>query len=166
MRTGKKTLNSERLFILEKRGCDEMGKRGRPKKFKDGQELVSLFEEFCADIIDSDYDRIPSQTEFCKWLRQRKNDTNRKTIYNALNEYFPTIKKDFERLQSDLIAQGGMLGKYRNTMSIFVLKNWCRWADKPQEESENVNDRIAKSIEHLTEIISTPVKERKVEDFE
>ena len=139
---------------------------GQPRKFKNGRMLIKLFGEFCSDIIECDYDRIPSQTEFCKWLEQRNNAADRKTIYNALNKYFPTIKKDFERLQSDLIAQGGMLGKYQNTMSIFVLKNWCKWSDKPVSEESDNTDRIAESIERLTEIIATPTEPRKVEDFE
>lgn len=143
-----------------------MAGRGHPKKFKNGQELINLFNDFCCDIIEKDYNRIPSQTEFCKWLGQRETAANRKTIYNALNKYFPTVKKDFERLQSDLIAQGGMLGKYQNTMSIFVLKNWCKWSDKPIDETNNSNDKIAESIEKLTDIISQPTSPRKVEDFE
>lgn len=139
---------------------------GRMKKFKNGGELIELFTEFCEDIKANDYNRIPSQTEFCRWLELHHKDTDRKTIYNALNKYFPTIKKDFERLQSDLIAQGGMLGKYQNTMSIFVLKNWCKWSDKPTEETENSNEKIAQSIERLTDIIAQPTITRKVEDFE
>ena len=46
------------------------------------------------------------------------------------SEYFPTIKKEFEKLQSDTITTGGMLGKYNPTMTIFALKNWCNWKDK------------------------------------
>ena len=52
-------------------------------------------------------------------------------------EYFPTIKKEFERLQSDTIMTGGMLGKYNATMSIFGLKNWCNWKDKAEIEQDN-----------------------------
>lgn len=143
-----------------------MATRGRPKRFNNGKQLIELFDDFCRDIVESDYERVPSQTEFCKWLEKKHTATNRRTIYNALNKYFPTIKKDFERLQSDIIAQGGMLGKYQNTMAIFVLKNWCRWADKPTDLTDNNNDKIAASIERLTDIIATPTTPRKVEDFE
>lgn len=119
----------------------------RKKKFGSGKELAELFGAFCDDIIAGDYDRIPSQTEFCKWLKVNFSETDRKTVYNALNKYFPTIKKDFERMQSDLIAQGGMLGKYQNTMSIFVLKNWCKWSDKPTDaEGNTAEDRIADTL--------------------
>lgn len=143
-----------------------MAKSGQPKKFKDGNELIGLFDEFCRGISATGYKRIPSQTEFCRWLGKRFKAVDRRTIYNSLNRYFPDIKRDFERLQSDLIAQGGMLGKYQNAMSIFVLKNWCKWSDKPIDEESDNTDRIAQSIERLTDIISTPAKERKVEDFE
>ncbi len=143
-----------------------MATRGQPRKFKNGNELIALFDEFCRDIIENEYNRIPSQTEFCRWLEERENAADRKTIYNALNKYFPTIKKDFERLQSDLIAQGAMLDRYKNTMSIFVLKNWCKWSDRPIDEIDNSNEKIAQSIERLTDIIAQPVTERKVEDFE
>lgn len=143
-----------------------MAKSGQPKKFKDGNELIELFDEFCRGISATGYKRIPSQTEFCRWLGKHFKEVDRRTIYNSLNKYFPDIKKEFESLQSDLIAQGGMLGKYQSTMSIFVLKNWCRWSDKPIDDDTDGSDRIADSIERLTDIISTPVKERKVEDFE
>lgn len=143
-----------------------MATRGNPKKFKNGSELIALFDEFCRDIIAKGYDKIPSQTEFCRWLEERENATDRKTIYNALNKYFPTVKKDFERLQSDLIAQGAMLDKYKNTMSIFVLKNWCKWSDRPIDETDNSNEKIAQSIERLADAIAQPTAERRVEDFE
>lgn len=139
---------------------------GRPKKFKNKQAFIELFGEFCSDIAAQGYNRIPSQTEFCRWLEQNEIDADRKTIYNSLNKYFPAIKKDFERLQSDLIAQGAMLGYYKNTMAIFVLKNWCKWSDKPVEEGEDCNEKIAASIERLAEVIATPARERRVEDFE
>ena len=122
---------------------------GQPKRFASGEKLCGLFERFCREIAESGYDRIPSQTEFCRWLEENYKPTDRKTIYSSLNKYFPAVKKDFERLQSDLIAQGGMLGKYQSAMSIFVLKNWCRWADKPEGTME---EREEKQADLLTAI--------------
>lgn len=124
---------------------------GQPKRFNSGKKLIELFAAFCDYITDeADYTVIPSQTEFCKWLSKNYGDVDRKTIYNSLNKYFPSIKKDFETLQSDTIAQGGMIGKYQNTMSIFVLKNWCKWEDKPSVVT-NINtvedDGLTKALE-------------------
>lgn len=113
-----------------------MAKRGQPKKFKSGDELIELWEEFCGSIVENGFETIPSQSAFCRWLSERYKEVDRRTIYNSLNQYFPDIKKEFERIQSDTIMQGGMLGKYNPTMSIFGLKNWCGWADKVEEKQE------------------------------
>ncbi len=124
---------------------------GQPRKFNSGKKLIELFSEFCDYITEeADYTVIPSQTEFCKWLSVNYGPVDRKTIYNALNKYFPTIKKDFERLQSDVIAQGGMIGKYQQVMSIFVLKNWCSWKDKAEAEvihNNGILDDLSKYLE-------------------
>lgn len=131
-----------------------MAKSGQPKKFNSGNALIALFADFCDHVAEErDYAIVPSQTEFCKWLGRNYRDVTRRTIYNSLNKYFPTIKKEFEQLQGDLIAQGAMIGKYQNTMAIFALKNWCAWQDKPGEAtSENEQQRellcaIKKAIE-------------------
>lgn len=117
--------------------------RGQPKRFSSGKQLISLYAQFCDCIIANGYDVIPSQTEFCRWLKEHYTSADRHTIYTALNKYFPDIKKEFEQLQSDVIAAGGMLGKYQSTMSIFALKNWCKWSDRTDAESDA-------SIEDLT----------------
>lgn len=110
---------------------------GHPKKFKNGNELIELYSIFCLQIKENGFKEIPSQTNFCEWLKENYGNADRKTIYNSLNKYFPTIKKRFEEIQSSLIAEGAMLGKYKETMSIFVLKNWCKWKDKFEEETGN-----------------------------
>ena len=116
--------------------------RGQPKKFKNEKELINLWAEFCEDIINNDFVVVPTQTAFCKWLAENYDKVDRKTIYSSLNKYFPTIKKEFEQLQSDVIMQGGMTGKYNPTMSIFGLKNWCGWSDTGKDVSARYNDNI------------------------
>lgn len=113
---------------------------GQPKKFRNGKQLVELFRCFCDEIIADGFMRVPNQTNFCNWLSQNYSPCDRKTIYNALNKYFPNIKGEFEQIQSDVIAEGGMLGRYQPTMTIFALKNWCRWQDKPTEDSTHGTD--------------------------
>lgn len=122
---------------------------GQPKKFKNGEELVSLWNDFCNYITDNGFDKVPTQTAFCRWLSENYSSVDRKTIYNSLNKYFPTIKKDFERLQSDIITTGGMLGKYNPTMSIFALKNWCNWRDKAEPEPVPNNGILEKMSEYF-----------------
>lgn len=124
----------------------------KPTKFKSAKEFIELWQDFCDDIVKNEFNTIPSQTAFCRWLSCNYESTDRKTIYNSLNKIFPTIKKEFEQIQSDVIAEGAMLGHYQNTMSIFALKNWCKWTDK-QEVTTNtvIDDNQRVEIQKLVE---------------
>ena len=106
-----------------------MASRGQPKRFESEEQLVALWSDFCDEIVTDEFETVPTQSAFCRWLSANYKDTDRKTIYNSLNKYFPKIKKEFEQIQSDVIMQGGMKGKYNPAMSIFGLKNWCGWSD-------------------------------------
>lgn len=107
----------------------------KPTKFKSGDELIDLWRQFCDEIVADGYKVIPSQTSFCRWLAVNYEKTDRKTIYNSLNKIFPEIKKEFDRIRGDVIAEGAMLGHYQPTMSIFALKHWCSWRDTPETET-------------------------------
>lgn len=122
-----------------------MTNRGQPKAFKNGEDLITLWRNFCDEIIDEGFKNVPTQTAFCRWLALNYNAVDRKTIYTSLNKYFPNIKKEFEKLQSDTIMTGAMLGKYNPTMSIFGLKNWCNWKDKAETEVK-ANNGILEDI--------------------
>ena len=126
----------------------------KPNKFKSGEQLISLWNDFCNEIIDNGFDKVPTQTAFCRWLAEHYKETDRKTIYNSLNKIFPTIKKDFEKLQSDTITTGGMLGKYNPTMTIFALKNWCNWADKPENENEEKQEMQTELLKAIKKAVT------------
>ena len=114
--------------------------------------MIALWYDFCNEIVQNDFNSVPTQSAFCRWLSQHYEDTDRKTIYNSLNKYFPSIKKEFEQLQSDVIMQGGMMGKYNTTMSIFGSKNWCGWSDTGKRTDEKEKEENAK-IDRLIEAI-------------
>lgn len=126
----------------------------KPNKFESGEQLISLWDDFCNEIIDNGFDKVPTQTAFCRWLADNYEETDRKTIYNSLNKIFPTIKKDFEKLQSDTITTGGMLGKYNPTMTIFALKNWCNWADKPENENEEKQEMQTELLKAIKKAVT------------
>ena len=88
-----------------------MAKRGQPKRFESAEQMIALWSDFCNEIVLNEFNTVPTQTAFCRWLSQNYDGTDRKTIYNSLNKYFPSIKKECEQLQSDVIMQGGMMGK-------------------------------------------------------
>ena len=128
---------------------------GQPRTFDSAEQLIDLWREFCDDIIDSEYSLVPTQTAFCRWLQSNYKPADRKTIYNSLNKYFPDIKAEFEQIQSDTVASGGMLGKYQPTMSIFALKNWCGWGDNGRITIHNAerqeDDALTASLKELAE---------------
>ena len=126
----------------------------KPNKFESGEQLISLWNDFCNEIIDNGFDKVPTQTAFCRWLAEHYKETDRKTIYNSLNKIFPNIKKDFEKLQSDTITTGGMLGKYNPTMTIFALKNWCNWADKPENENEEKQEMQTELLKAIKKAVT------------
>ena len=129
---------------------------GQPKRFENGEQLIELWQEFCTEIVDNGFLTVPTQTAFCRWLSENYAETDRRTIYNSLNLYFPNIKKDFEQIQSDTIMQGGMVGKYNSTMSIFGLKNWCGWSDTGKRNggfdgTVNTEDPLSKALREEAE---------------
>lgn len=124
----------------------------KPNKFESGEQLIELWRQFCNSIVENEFNTVPTQTAFCRWLEKEYEKTDRKTIYNSLNKIFPDIKKDFEQLQSDVIMQGGMMGKYNPTMSIFGLKNWCGWSDtgkRTDEKEKEENEKLNRLIEAI-----------------
>lgn len=126
---------------------------GQPKKFSSGKILIELFRDFCNEIIENEFNRVPNQTNFCKWLEKHYSTVDRKTIYTSLTKYFPTIKKNFEQIQSDVIAEGSMLGHYQPTMSIFALKNWCKWTDKQEIDVSTIDDNTRQEVEKLVSTV-------------
>ena len=127
---------------------------GQPKKFRNAKQLIALFGDFCDEIVNNDFSKVPNQTNFCRWLGSHFESCDRKTIYNSLNKYFPTIKKDFERIQGDVIAEGAMLGHYQSTMSIFALKNWCRWQDNPTDtDDDEAFEQLDKVLDEIGGVV-------------
>lgn len=133
-----------------------MAKRGQPKRFESAEQMIALWSDFCNEIVRNEFNTVPTQTAFCIWLSANYQDTDRRTIYNSLNKYFPALKKEFEQIQSDVIMQGGMMGKYNPTMSIFGLKNWCGWSDSGRVttgryDEEKAEDALSKALREEAE---------------
>ena len=133
-----------------------MAKRGQPKRFESAEQMIALWSDFCNEIVQNEFNTVPTQTAFCRWLSVNYQDTDRRTIYNSLNKYFPALKKEFEQIQSDVIMQGGMMGKYNPTMSIFGLKKWRGWSDSGRVvtgryDEEKAEDALSKALREEAE---------------
>lgn len=124
---------------------------GKTKRFENGEQLLELWFEFCDEIEKSGYKVIPSKTAFSKWLCGKGKGCDRRTIYNALNIYFPNIKEDFNNIRADIMLQGAMTGKYQSATTIFGLKNFCGWQDKPlTDEDISAIEKLDKLVEGIT----------------
>lgn len=126
----------------------------KPNKFESAEQFIELWQNYCNEIIENGFKEAPTQTAFCKWLADNYQETDRRTIYNTLNKIFPDIKKDFERIRSDTVMMGGMLGKYQPTMSIFGLKNWCGWKDTGDTNlsvKTAEDDGLSKALKEIAE---------------
>ena len=110
--------------------------RGRPRTFRSGAHLFECMQAFCDDIIAHGYNVLPSKTEFCRWYsNQFEKPLSRRAVWAAVNEQYPDAKSNIEELVSDVLAQGAALGHWNSSITIFVLKNWCRWSDKHEPEA-------------------------------
>lgn len=104
---------------------------GHPKIWKTAEELASDGHKFTTEIKENGFVGFPSLSNFADW-----KGCDRRSVYNALHEYFPNIKKQFMDDISDCLAQGAAVGRYQPTITIFTLKNWCDWADKQEQKIE------------------------------
>lgn len=135
---------------------DRTGIGGQPRAFKDEAEFIETFSKYIDCIRENNYDRLPTQTNFCRWMDEQGKHCARLTVYRTINEYCSNIKDEYVRLLSDALTEGATLGKYRDIMTIFCLKNWCNWADKQEQTVTNVikpgedmtmEDKAAKLVE-------------------
>lgn len=126
---------------------------GQPKAFNSAKKLIELYRLFTDEIIENGFEDVPTQTAFSRWLKHHFREVDRRTIYNALNKYFPEVKEEFDQIRADVLAQGALLGKYNSTMTIFGLKNWCHWTDKQQVEASVDSDVQITFADELKEFV-------------
>jgi hypothetical protein len=108
-----------------------------------GEELLFLFEAFCAYIRKNNFTRaftapdgeiklmpiVPNQSTFTAWLGIRRN-----TVSEVVRDY-PEIAEQYKATLADLLSEGAMVGAYAASSAIFSLKNLCDWADKFEDRS-------------------------------
>ena len=110
---------------------------GQPKKFKK-QEFEDLVFEYFDTIYSmqkEDEAEIPTFYGFFQYV-SKVRPCSFHTVRRCFDEYWADIKKDFDQIRTDLLVRGGALGKYSTAMTIFALKNWCKWKDNPDKSDK------------------------------
>lgn len=110
---------------------------GKPRAFKTEDEFLAAFTDFIDYVIDSEFSVYPTKRAFARWM-----GLNPKTVYNAVNVYFPQSKKTYQDMLADCLSEGVASGVFPTSFTIFALKNWCNWADK----TDNVNTEIKPTL--------------------
>lgn len=109
--------------------------KGRPRGFRSAKHLIEWLYEFCESIVDEGFKTVPTQTEFIRWcIRVKGLEVSPRTLSKAINHYYPDIRAEWEQIRSDTLVYGGAIDKYKQSMAIFALKNWCGWSDNVQPD--------------------------------
>lgn len=113
--------------------------------FRNENQFLAAFESYLTEVAHDGWNKPPSYTAFARRL-----ECSATSVFNFLSKN-PDAEKTAAQMLADCIVEGSMQGKYRESTSIFALKNRCGWTDK----------RETSSITHGTPDIATPDEARK-----
>ena len=132
-----------------------MADRGQPKVFTEEEFKDYVFEymNLIYDKQDNGEKDTPTFFGFYRFVREKK-DCSYHTIRRCFDEYWADIKKEFEDIRADLLSRGASIGIYNPTMTIFALKNWCNWADKPENENEEKQEMQTELLKAIKKAVT------------
>ena len=130
-------------------------KRGQPKTFtkQEFKDFVFEYMEFIYDKQENSVKDTPTFYGFYRFVREKK-ECSYHTIRRCFDEYWADIKKEFEDIRADLLSRGASIGIYNPTMTIFALKNWCKWADKPENENEEKQEMQTELLKAIKKAVT------------
>lgn len=131
---------------MSKKSKAKATKKGQPRRIQSKDHLIEWLTEFLDYVIDNGFQISPSKTQFIRWMYNIKHySSSRSALQNSLRLYYPEAADEYNELISDVLAEGGLTGKYSATMTKYILQNWCKWNDdtaKTETESEEkTNDK-------------------------
>lgn len=129
--------------------------RGQPKTFtkQEFKDFVFEYMEFIYDKQENSVKDTPTFYGFYRFVREKK-ECSYHTIRRCFDEYWADIKKEFEDIRADLLSRGASIGIYNPTMTIFALKNWCKWADKPENENEEKQEMQTELLKAIKKAVT------------
>ena len=130
-------------------------KRGQPKTFtkQEFKDFVFEYMDFIYDKQENSLKDTPTFYGFYRFVREKK-ECSYHTIRRCFDEYWADIKKEFEDIRADLLSRGAIIGIYNPTMTIFALKNWCKWADKPENENEEKQEMQTELLKAIKKAVT------------
>ena len=130
-------------------------KRGQPKTFtkQEFKDFVFEYMDFIYDKQENSLKDTPTFYGFYRFVREKK-ECSYHTIRRCFDEYWADIKKEFEDIRADLLSRGASIGIYNPTMTIFALKNWCNWADKPENENEEKQEMQTELLKAIKKAVT------------
>ena len=120
----------------------DIRKVGRPRSFNSVEEVEQRINDYFNYCEENE--KPYTMSGLALYL-----DIDRKTLvnYSKEEEYFPTIKKARDRVQSQL-EENALLGKGNAVFTIFNLKNNFGWKDQVEVEHKDLSklDELLKGI--------------------
>ena len=122
-------------------------KGGRPPNFKSVDDFVEQFIEYLEVLQDEGYERVPSYSNFAKWKHRSAS-----SVHRYVREH-PEVKEYIKQPLSDVLSTGALMGKYRDAITIFTLKNMCDWTDKRESTNISADKRVADEEEAKAQVL-------------
>jgi hypothetical protein len=109
--------------------------------FDNVDDFVGVFEQYL-DEVKKDEAHVPTYSNFAKWL----GNVSPNSIYKFMQTN-PSARDATAELMADALAEGAILGRFRDAPAIFALKNRCNWTDKKESISKHETSDIATPTE-------------------
>lgn len=131
--------------------------KGNPRAFTSADDLIDKQIAYLKYVKGTGYREYPTKNGFAEWL-----EIDPKTVYLSIQRYYPEAKNQWKENIEQTLINGVNAGVYHVTMTIFILKNWCDWADKRENITTEGKPKIATKAElqeAITAYLQAPIEE-------
>ena len=117
--------------------------------FSSPAALLDAWRQFGNDVARDGYAIAPTDSAFCRAVAAARG-CRVATVEASLATLAPAVQDAIDRVRADIITEGALAGAYPATVSTFVLKNQCGWADKPERAAPAADiAAVAAQIERI-----------------
>lgn len=135
---------------------------GSKRAFESGQQLIDEMQRYCDYLKSTGYKEYPTKMGFADFCGK-----DRSTVWHSVNHYYPEVKRQWQETIEQVLINGVNAGVYQQTMTIFILKNWCDWTDKRETVTTDKKPAIASKQqlrEALQAYISAPEQDQQEQE--